>query len=186
MDWMLRQVFIRDIEEQCAFALGSAQGINEGLRDTSRTQDQVWFSIRSLLTAAANISKCLWPAPRRETAAQFADRGKVLRDLLAVEEDSPLANRDLRNHFEHMDERLESWWLTDPSHNIARRIIGPFDRTIVGLPAESMFEQFDPVTACVAFRGDVFELQLLVDEISRLKRRASDFLAQPAPPPDER
>jgi hypothetical protein len=180
VDRGLLEAFIREIDEQCIFALNAAGGINAGLQ-SGPSQDQIWLSIRALLTAAANISKCLWPTENRSTRSDFPDRGEALRGALDVEDDSPLSNRDLRNHFEHMDERLETWWLEDPHHNIARRIIGPFDRTIVGLAPGSMFEQFDPDTARVAFRGDTFELQPLVDEISQLKSQTTRFLSHRRP-----
>lgn len=180
MEPMLVHVFITDIGEQAAMALGAARGVNAALERMSDPdgQTRLWFGIRAFLTAAANISKALWPNPGRKTANEFPDRGRILRDRLGVADDSPLANRDLRNHFEHLDERLEEWWLQDATHNIVRRVVGP-PNAVEGLDEGSKFEHFDPSTGRVTFRGDVYELQPLLASIEDIKGRADVITAKP-------
>lgn len=62
-----------------------------------------------VLSAAANVSKALWPSPRRhkDLKAAFPDRGEELRAYFGVEDDSPLADLSLRDAFEHFDEKIE-------------------------------------------------------------------------------
>jgi hypothetical protein len=72
-------------------------------------QDRFWYSVQSLLMAAANVSKLLWPTYRRGENL-IPCRGEELRKSLAIsDEHSPLSDRTLRNHFEHFDARLEHW-----------------------------------------------------------------------------
>ncbi|WP_367330713.1 hypothetical protein [Sphingobacterium multivorum] len=61
-------------------------------------------SIQSILVAAGNVSKILWPSQK------YKLRGQKLRELLGVEDNNPLASRKFRNHFEHYDERVEEWF----------------------------------------------------------------------------
>jgi hypothetical protein len=65
---------------------------------------ETWCSIQSILGAAANVSKILWPDKKYKT------RGENLRQFLKVEKDNPLCSRKFRNHFEHYDERIEEYF----------------------------------------------------------------------------
>lgn len=82
-----------------------AQRAFERLHATRKNFDrlEVWCSIQSILVSTANISKILWPSKNRV-------RGKRLREMLKVEADNILSNRNFRNHFEHYDERIEDWF----------------------------------------------------------------------------
>jgi hypothetical protein len=68
----------------------------------------------AFLTHAANASKILWPPPPRPghpyTRAKREQRARAMRAALSIPDESPLAARDLRNHLEHLDERLEVWY----------------------------------------------------------------------------
>ncbi|MBN8879858.1 MAG: hypothetical protein J0I32_20100 [Sphingobacteriales bacterium] len=83
-----------------------AQRAAERLQATHDNFDHVetWCSIQSILVAAGNVSKILWPN------GKYKIRGERLRQLLKVEKDNPLSNRKFRNHFEHYDERIEDWF----------------------------------------------------------------------------
>ena len=70
---------------------------------------EVWCSIQSILVAAGNVSKILWPNQK------YKNRGERLRQMLNVNADNLLSNRDFRNHFEHYDERIEEWFNTQSS-----------------------------------------------------------------------
>lgn len=61
-------------------------------------------ALRTALHFSANVSKVFWPARgEREASA------KALRDMCGIPDDHPLKSRTLRNHVEHMDERLHNW-----------------------------------------------------------------------------
>lgn len=70
---------------------------------------RIWAAIQALLVAAGNVSKVLFPAPNRRTRNLAPDRGLDLRERLHIADDSVLADRQLRNAFEHFDERIEPW-----------------------------------------------------------------------------
>jgi hypothetical protein len=89
--------------------------------------------LQAFLSACANISKVLWPdtAHRRSESAAMTqariDRAKDLPALVGVLETSPLRERDLRNFFEHFDERLDQVAVSQPSGAVlmARNVLPP-------------------------------------------------------------
>jgi hypothetical protein len=84
-----------------------------------------------------------------------------------VDRSSPLSSRRLRNHFEHIDERIETWWRKSPRRNMVDTFIGP-PTAIGGIDVGDMFRCFDPDTNVVSFHGDTFDLAELVAEIERI------------------
>lgn len=85
-----------------------AQRASARLKSASNNFDhvEIWCSIQSILVAAGNVSKLLWPNKR------YKLRGEYLRKLLKVEDSNILSDREFRNHFEHYDERVEEWFKT--------------------------------------------------------------------------
>jgi hypothetical protein len=56
-------------------------------------------------------------------------------------------------------------------------MIGPLQGAIVGLPRDSIFEQYDPEQRAVAFRGDVYHLEPVVAELVRLRELTDPLMA---------
>lgn len=101
MEKDLETLYLSEIQSQCAigvFAYGALIGALKAHAGTT----VIWHELQSILIAAANVSKILWP---RRAASKA--RGEHLRALLEVADSSPLADRTVRNDFEHYDERLE-------------------------------------------------------------------------------
>jgi hypothetical protein len=68
--------------------------------------------IQEAVGHAAALSRYFWPSPQgRKNQPNLTrlkkERGKKLRHSFGLTEDSPLYNRDLRNAWEHFDERLD-------------------------------------------------------------------------------
>ena len=97
-----KHVFLGEIEYQSQFAARAA----EHLQTCANNFDpiEIWSAVQSILIAAGNVSKILWP-PRPRSAP----RGAMLRALLDIDENNAISDRNFRNHFEHYDERLEDW-----------------------------------------------------------------------------
>lgn len=93
---------------EIALQANIAKRATQRLMDTHENFDNIetWCSIQSILVAAGNISKILWPVK-----AKYHQRGAELRKLLKVEDNNPLSERKFRNSFfEHYDERVEEWF----------------------------------------------------------------------------
>jgi hypothetical protein len=75
-----------------------------------RENQSIFDSIRMALHFSANVSKVFWPADR----SPAKERGERLRHLAGLTDDHPMRSRKLRNHVEHMDERLDTWTANSP------------------------------------------------------------------------
>jgi hypothetical protein len=132
----------------------------------------LWPSIQLFLGAAANISKLLWGSGRNAKAA--AASRVSLRSALGVSDDSDLRGRTLRDHFEHVDERVDDWW--DRGAEVGGRSMinyndAPIEaiRNVVpDLAEDELFRHFDRDTNTLRFWADVLELEPLVEEIARV------------------
>jgi hypothetical protein len=171
MDTYQMRVFQRHLRDQCLFLLAAADDIDTGLN--AQNNIEVFFGIQNLLNAGANISKLLWGQKGR-----FAESRKQLRDSIGISDDSPLREVSMRNHFEHMDERIDRWWAESSRHNTADLIIGP--RTVIsGLEPIETFRWFDPVSKEVIFWGEGFNIRSLLSEVARILPKLQQEACKP-------
>ena len=105
-------LYLWEIEEQCRYALRAWKEVQDPHADVDT---EPWYSIQALLVAVANVSKFLWP-----TKKNSLERGKELREALSIEDDHPFNSRNMRNRFEHFDERLDSWIASGKGHHYGR------------------------------------------------------------------
>ncbi len=122
---MLLRQFQKQVADSCKVGIHGVHIINHGLGATD--QDAIWVGVPILLTGAANAAKAMWGQKGRLSVQRAP-----LRQSLEVDDTSPLKDVDMRNNFEHYDERLDRWWSDSPRHNIADRFVGPPDM-IAGL-----------------------------------------------------
>ena len=101
MTGLQEMIFISEIVLQSKIAQRAAERLKATHENFDRIE--VWCSIQSILVAAGNVSKILWPNPRHKV------RGESLRHILNVANSNLLSDRRFRNHFEHYDERIEDW-----------------------------------------------------------------------------
>jgi hypothetical protein len=157
------------------------------LQDAVISEDSLrtWHAIQSILTAGACISRILWPSgkgPRRDKDYNQAYRETQaeLRTRLNVEKSNPLNDRTVRNHFEHLDERLADW------ANQRIPAFGDLDIVPAGQPWAKItavtrgdgswvevpqFRRFDPSTWKVSFHEDEIDLRRVVDAARQLRNR---------------
>jgi hypothetical protein len=183
MDKFVLRIFQGEVELQCRFVVSAAHGLNAALLNGS-TND-IWRHLQMILIGSANLSKMFWGSQGRLEAQR-----QPLRDSLQVSNDSPLRDPDLRNDFEHFDERLERWFSEDAHHNYVGRNIGP-PTMIQGIPTDRWFQHFDPETTKVTFWDHEVTLNDLVQEAARIlplaeaEVRKRHWDPQPRPEPPE-
>jgi len=140
-------VFISEIVLQSKIAYKAA----ERLLATRDNMDDIdaWSSIQSILVAAGNVSKILWPQKK------CAERGEKLRKLLNVDKKYLISDRKFRNHFEHYDERIEAWFAETSSASAVYRdrVIDSFKSRWGNFP-QSNHREYDPLTMTLTFRGE--------------------------------
>ncbi len=178
MDMFLLRLYQTEVLFQCECVIAAAHEINKFLApgETMAT----WRALQNLLVAAANLSKLFWGSRGRREREREA-----LRKSVGVANDSPLRSPDLRNNFEHIDERLSDWYATSPNHVYVGRTIGP-PQMIVGDNVAERFQHFDPETAKVTFWEHELDLNEIVAEAIRIRPLAKSIVAKPwwdHPPP---
>ena len=163
MDWVfsVRQIlllFASETSIQCRFALRAGGLLRASL--SARDTELVFLHVQTFLVAAANVSKILWPPappPWRRREPEWRRRGEILRQLFGVPEDSILAPRTFRDHFEHFDERLESWTMSSPRRNFVDMNIMP-PGAIAGVDPHDFHRNLDPSSLILTFGGDTYDI----------------------------
>lgn len=159
---MVDEFTISIFEREVVLQLKALLSANEAL-SSATTDDQVWIALQNLLVAAANASKLLWGSGGRA-----ATEREPLRSRLRVDDTSPLRDPDLRNDFEHCDERLKKQ-LEDPDWVTiyVGRNIGQ-GHAIPGVGGSREFQHFDPTTGRVSFWEHACLVPDLVAEAGRV------------------
>ena len=137
---------------------------------------QVFAHLQHVLYAAANISKACWGSK-----GKMATQRQPLRDCIGIQDASPLRDVDMRNNFDHFDERIDRW-AASGGGGFADLNIGPvngFGRS----DSLGAFRLFDPSTGSVFFWGERFELQAIVGEAAHLIPTVRRALGLPDGPP---
>jgi hypothetical protein len=163
METMLLRLYQHQVLLQCEFALIAFKEINAGLAQPGTDSiHRTFYGIQNLLIAAANISKALWGTNGKRSLER-----KELRDSIGVTNASPLHKVNMRNNFEHFDERLDRWWKDSPRHNHVDLNIMPRS-AIGGVDDNDVFRMFDPTTTDLIFWSERFNIQAIVNEIQRI------------------
>lgn len=200
MEEHFQTVYLREAMTQCEFALNAVRGLNNVLPrlDSDSASDdwrlritlhqEVFRSIHSFLTHASNVSRMFWPSPPRQKKGEATSaykarcltvprvaRGAAIRAAANLPEDHLLRNRQLRDHLEHFDERIDIWRSTSVSHNYLQDYIGP-QSGIEGFEPTDMMRWFDPTTKQMRFRGEEFDLQGLADGITEVHQKCDNAI----------
>lgn len=173
METMLLRIFQRQIRLQCKFLLVAAHDLNCAVKNAD--VEHTFYALQNLLNSAANISKGLWGQHRK---VEIALARKPLRDSIGIDDSSPLRDTNMRNHFEHFDERLDRWYSTSQNHNHMDLFVGP-KNMITGNTTDDKFRHFDPTTTDMLFWGQTFNIQKIVNEAQRILPKLEEESGKP-------
>lgn len=156
-------LFVQEISLQCEFVLIAATGLDHAVK-TYDTKAGLFY-VQALLTASANISKLLWAVDGNKQARPEREQ---LRRIFEITEDSITVSRDMRNHFDHFDERLDTWWETHSHRPIL--IDTNFGRSVGGdsIQKGDFLRNYDFKTATVHFQGFTFNTKAMAAEAFRI------------------
>lgn len=157
-------VFIGEIVLQSKIALRAGERLQS--ESSSSDQVEVWSSIQSILVAAGNVSKILWPD------RLYKARGERLRQLLNVEMNNLLSNRDFRNHFEHYDERIEKWFSNNSSTVYKDLSINP---NLRGAMAGNDHRGYNSHNNTLIFRDELLDLNEILKAIEEILNSCKPF-----------
>ena len=107
----------------------------------------------------------------RERAAA---RGERLRMAINLSDDSPLKSRSRRNAFEHLDERLDKFLLSDiVGYLFPSPTVGSHELTDDALG--NFFKLVDPDHGICVLLGEKFEFRPIRGEAQRILKRALEM-----------
>lgn len=138
-----------------------------------RESQRVFDHIRLALQFSSNVSKIFWPHRNAES------RGARLRALTGLPERHSLSDRRLRNHIEHIDERLDDWTTCSPRPFLSIETILHEDYP-AGIIREEIVDAsavvYDAESKRVILFGDVFSLTELRAAVLDVRDRCSRTL----------
>lgn len=135
-------------------------------------------ALQEAIGHAGALSRYFWPPMLRDKKRPFlanmiADRGAKLRAAFTMSEASPLYNRDLRNVWEHFDEKLDIFLLNTLSGIF-------FPGPIIGSISDSeettnhYFKLLDPSKECLVLLGKKYDFVEIQIEANRIHTTAID------------
>lgn len=172
MDLILLRAFQRQVLSQCEFILYAVDDLNAVLRQ--RDTKRAFYALQNILNAAANVQKACWGQRGRH-----AVKRQPLRDSIGIADDSPFHSPDMRNNFEHFDERLDQWWNESIGHNYFDLSIMPRAAIEIDAPDIDFFRMFDAKTTDLYFWGERFNIQALVNECRKLLPKLQEEASKP-------
>lgn len=136
---------------------------------------QIFDRIRLSLQMAANVSRLFWPSQKKSAA-----RGAHLRSLTGLPITHGLSDRSLRNHIEHLDERLDAWTATSPRPFLTLELVlyddypdaGEMRDKVVGATAII----YDAKDQSVQLFGDTFSLPGIRAELEDVRSKTRQAL----------
>ncbi len=157
MTVLQEMVFISEIVLQSKIAHRAADRLQATHDNFDKVE--VWCSIQSILVAAANVSKILWPRQK------YKSRGERLRQMLNVNEDNLLSDRKFRNHFEHYDERIEDWFNNQSSAVYTDLAMNP---SLRGPMATNDHRGYNSFNNTLIFRGESLDLNEVLNALEEI------------------
>ncbi|AWA30944.1 hypothetical protein HYN48_13140 [Flavobacterium magnum] len=160
-------IFISEILLQSKIALRAFERLHATHENFDRLE--VWCSIQSILVSTGNISKILW-------SGKYRLRSKRLREVLKVQTDNILLDREFRNYFEHYDEKIEERFENGANGVYIDLAMNPSFRGDFGGNDNRGYNSFDN---SLVFRGKRLDLNkvfgALIEIRNNCKRHVLDF-----------
>jgi hypothetical protein len=160
-----------EVEKQSQYAIIALQDMDEAF--ASGDGELFWYSVQNALVAIGRISRLLWPPD-----PLFPSRGRELRESLEVDDNSPLRALTFIEHFEHLDKRLETWYVTSEQRRFFDCYTEPLD-VLADTAPEDRFRGFDSDRNAVLFQGEPYELGPVTEAVEELQRRAEAEMRKP-------
>lgn len=129
--------------------------------------------IQEAIGHAAALSRYFWPSPQgKGIMRQLKDsRGKKLRSAFRVDESSPIYDRNMRNAWEHFDERLDSYLLhVQAGMFFPSCIVG--SHHVADEPISHVFKLLDPAAECLVLLGEKYFFSPIRSEVERILQLA--------------
>lgn len=128
---------------------------------------------------AAALSRYFWPSPagkkgQKNLIKMRTARGHKLLEAFDLDVSSPLYNRELRNAWEHFDERLDNYLLeNEAGYFFPSAIIG--SHSLADDPTGHIFKMLDKDEDCLVLMNQKHFFAPIHEEAKRIHEIAKDF-----------
>ncbi len=132
--------------------------------------DDLMRFIQEAISHAASLSRFFWPSPKNknEPLGKLAEsRGQKLRKAFQLDESSVLHNREMRNAWEHFDERLDAYLLEKTAGYFFPGCIVD-SHFLADEPIGHIFKLIDPDAGIVVLMGEKFQFKDIEQEVLRI------------------
>lgn len=136
------------------------------LKHPGELNNLVLNSIQNILLHSANVSKYFWPINKGINKIH-KKRAQKLRRIFDVSDCSPLRNKELRNHLEHLDENLDKYLWSKP-------IVGKVFPAYVGQEMARDEVPYHFFRAVFESLGVRLELQPIVNELYEVYEKSTN------------
>lgn len=167
MEGLQKMVFMGEIVLQSKIAHRAAERLQTANENFDKIE--VWSSIQSILIAAGNVSKILWPGKK------YKSRGEKLRKLLRVDASNLLSDRKFRNHFEHYDERIEVWFANHSSAVYRDLAMNP-SMSNFGQKYTSNHRVYNSIDNTLVFRDESLDLNAVLSALEEVRLNCGDYV----------
>lgn len=152
----LLYVFQAQVETQCRIAIEAAAALEA-------RPGWPWGALQNLVNAVANISKLCWGQE-----GKFADQRLQLRASLGISDNSPIRQTTMRNHWEHIDERIDTWWATSKRGMYVDQNLVPTGPIRDVFDDVDWFRNYSPETKRLTFWGADIDVGAIIEEMWRI------------------
>jgi len=165
MNGLAIMTFASEITLQVKIAERAAERLQNAI--DSSDDIEIWGAIQSILGAAANVSKILWPNKEQ--------RGEELRQMLGVTKNNLHEALLFRNHFEHYDDRLEEWFKHQDQGVFIDRAINPSLRVFAFEEPQFCHRGYNSFNNTLVFRDETLHLNEVLQELEELREKCRQF-----------
>ncbi|MBU0708465.1 hypothetical protein KJ596_01790 [Patescibacteria group bacterium] len=169
---MLKENFIEVYTREILRLITISNGYYEKIRNSISTPsvenvETLISDLHIFLIFVSHIVKIIQPNVKSGDNDFRLYRAKSLKRAHPTLPEIAPSHIQIRNDFEHFDERLDSWVIHSERHNFADSNIGPINM-IGGIDTKDILRHFDPQSMKLYFTGQEYDIDYLKKYINKV------------------
>ncbi|HJP18340.1 MAG TPA: hypothetical protein QF468_06800 [Nitrospinota bacterium] len=150
----------------------------EAIKEKDVSADELISILQEAVGHSAALSRYFWPSPigkKKHSKLSIVKEkwGKKLRIAFNLDDNSVLYNRELRNAWEHFDERLDCYFIeNDAGYFFPSCIVG--SHQLADDPAGHIFKLLDIKEECLVLLGTKFFFSPIKESVKKVLEKAME------------
>lgn len=167
---MTDRVYLEEIQTQCDFGIRSLRCLYKVYSSENMDISEFWYHIQMFLTSTANVDKLLFGAKWK-----YIPHHDEIRNKYNFPELKFSTERDIRNSFDHIDEKIVDWANSSKYHNLASGTIMS-KSAFGGNVSIDFFKNFDPSTNILSFGDLEIDTEDTFNKLIKLSQHIDEIL----------